>query len=174
MIKAYVCTAVALFAFVPQLLSANETTTYVYDALGRLQSVSVTGGTRSGVQQSFQYDGAGNRRSVSTMGPAVPRPASIIPVNAQVNVIGNNGTLSVSFGAGASGSAGFYVNGQFVESVDISNNQARVSLRGFAPGDYSVSVSYSGDASHDPSTTNFMIRVRDLSWLPAVLQIILE
>lgn len=49
---------------------ASETTTYTYDALGRLVQVSNAGGPRNGATNATRYDPAGNRgaSSMSEMG----------------------------------------------------------------------------------------------------------
>jgi YD repeat-containing protein len=47
---------------------AQETTNYVYDALGRLRTVTRTGTTPGPVTTSYGYDLAGNRTSVQTTG----------------------------------------------------------------------------------------------------------
>jgi YD repeat-containing protein len=44
---------------------AQETTTYTYDALGRLVAVTKSGGPSSGLQASYTYDHAGNRTNVT-------------------------------------------------------------------------------------------------------------
>ena len=46
--------------------SAQETTTYVYDALGRLVSTSVSGGPNSGNSTGTCFDAAGNRTTYAT------------------------------------------------------------------------------------------------------------
>lgn len=59
-------------------LTASETTTYSYDALGRLVTVSVSGGPVGGTQTSTAFDPAGNRTSYAVTG--VP-PSATFSVN---------------------------------------------------------------------------------------------
>jgi hypothetical protein len=47
---------------------AQETTTYTYDAQGRLKSVTRSGGQNNGVATTYVYDKAGNRTNVTTTG----------------------------------------------------------------------------------------------------------
>lgn len=63
----------AIFIFVALIAvgasaQAAETTTYMYDALGRLDVVAVSGGPATGVSSDFTYDPAGNRTATSVTG----------------------------------------------------------------------------------------------------------
>jgi len=49
---------------------AQSTTTYTYDALGRLTNTATSGGTNNGLSSQFQYDNAGNRTTVTVSGAA--------------------------------------------------------------------------------------------------------
>lgn len=57
-----------LLGFTPA--SATETTTYTYDALGRLTASAITGSVNNGVQTATALDPAGNRTSYATTGAA--------------------------------------------------------------------------------------------------------
>lgn len=48
--------------------NASETATFTYDALGRLDTVSHSGGPASGVSSDYNYDAAGNRTQVVVTG----------------------------------------------------------------------------------------------------------
>jgi YD repeat-containing protein len=48
--------------------SAQETTTYTYDALGRVKTVTHAGGPASGVSSTYSYDPASNRTNVTVNG----------------------------------------------------------------------------------------------------------
>lgn len=68
-----------------------DTTTYTYDALGRLRSVTVTGSTYA--TQSYDYDAAGNRTLVkASRAPTVPTSISVPTSNA-------TGAYTISWGA---------------------------------------------------------------------------
>ncbi|WP_207791621.1 Ig-like domain-containing protein [Sandaracinobacteroides saxicola] len=65
---------------------AGETTTFTYDALGRLVSTSSSGTVNNGLSNTIAYDPAGNRSSYGTSGapggtqPPPPPPANQPPV----------------------------------------------------------------------------------------------
>lgn len=62
------------------LAQAGVTTTYTYDALGRLVGVSTTGDVNNGLSTTVAYDPAGNRTSYSTgVGGAPPPPPPAPP-----------------------------------------------------------------------------------------------
>ena len=54
---------------------AGETTTYSYDALGRLTATSTTGTVNNGVATGIAYDPAGNRSSYGVSGGPGPPPS---------------------------------------------------------------------------------------------------
>ena len=47
---------------------ASETTTYTYDAKGRLVKVQRSGGTNNGTATDYEHDKADNRKRVKTTG----------------------------------------------------------------------------------------------------------
>jgi hypothetical protein len=47
---------------------ASETTTYTYDAKGRLVKVQRSGGTNNGTATDYEHDKADNRKRVRTTG----------------------------------------------------------------------------------------------------------
>lgn len=154
---------------------ATETTTFTYDTLGRLKTSVVTGGTRHGVQQTFKYDNANNRTELSTVSASSLLSPTITPSSTTVGFMGpGRGVFSINLGTGVGGSAEFFVDGAFAGSVNIVNGQARLALPNLAPGDYTITVNFSGDATHNPASSTFQVKLRDLSWLPAVLQLITE
>lgn len=78
------------FASTPSAL-ASSTTTYTYDALGRLRTVTVAGPQTS--VQSYTYDSAGNRtQTTSGIVPSVP-PSISMPTSS------TSGSYTISWGA---------------------------------------------------------------------------
>ena len=168
----------AAFAFHAVICSdtavSAETTTYTYNALGRLTNMSVSSGVANGVQQAFSYDGSGNVKSQQTLGPLNPRPVTITPTSA-VGLTGTAATLSVALsGASPGGTVSFRLGEQYVGSAVISSGRASIRVTGLTPGTYTVTVTYAGDASNDPKTFTYTTTVRDISWLPAILNLLLQ
>lgn len=72
------------FLFAPAAV-AQETTTYSYDALGRLRTTSTTGGQNNGTTNQVEFDRAGNRTNYTTTG-ATGTPSNgvkviVVPLN---------------------------------------------------------------------------------------------
>jgi YD repeat-containing protein len=67
--------------------SASETSTYKYDALGRLVQTTTTGGPSSGTNTAVVYDKAGNRSNYNVTGS----PNTIPVTGARVIVVPLNG-----------------------------------------------------------------------------------
>ena len=79
-------------------VGASETTTYSYDALGRLTISTTAGGPNNGIATGIAYDPAGNRSAYNVTGAsASPPPASPPP--------GPPPAFSVSGGSANEGSA---------------------------------------------------------------------
>ena len=57
--------------FVASIAQAAETIVYTYDAKGRLVKVVHSGSVNNGVQTTYTYDKADNRKNVTTTG-AIP------------------------------------------------------------------------------------------------------
>ncbi len=75
--------AIALVAPSPAL--AQGTTTYEYDALGRLVGTTTLGGANNGLSTTYEYDAAGNRKRVEDTGsdgkPGGPSRIIVLPIN---------------------------------------------------------------------------------------------
>ncbi|MBL8271742.1 Ig-like domain-containing protein [Steroidobacter sp.] len=155
---------------------AAETLTYTYDALGRLSKVVTAGGPGSGVQRDYQYDAVGNREGFQSTGATSGSPVTISPVSNVANVAWYG--VSVGVNIAGTGSAGgmvtFTENGVFLGSAFVYGNQASIFLEGLAAGVHTITASYTGDGSNAPTSYTFTIKVRDLRWLPAVLDLLLQ
>jgi len=154
---------------------AAETTTYTYDALGRLTHTQIAGGPAAGVTRAYQIDSAGNRTQVQVTGAPISAIVGLNPFGA-VAIATSTGTaigVNISGDASPGGVVTFKENGVYLGSAFVVDGQASVFLVGFALGDHTITATYSGDGVHEPHVQTFTVNVRDLSWLPAVLGIIL-
>jgi hypothetical protein len=67
------------FAALPLPAFAGTTTTYTYDALGRLVQANTTGTVNNGVQMSTSYDPADNRTNYVVTGSV--NKVVVVPLN---------------------------------------------------------------------------------------------
>lgn len=154
------------------LTYASQTVTYTYDPLGRLIESQTQGGSGSGTTQVFQYDPAGNRTqyralmqvAVSMNSPVVDLTPSGARINLNISNPSATGTITLTGQNGAS----------LGPALVVSGGRASGFLQGLAKGTYTITATYSGDGSDAPQTTTFTINVQNLSWLPAVLQLLLQ
>jgi YD repeat-containing protein len=142
---------------------------YTYDALGRLVKVV---DSQSGMRQTYQYDAAGNRFGTKQ---SISGVNGIIPVGTALNSVNGNATLSVSVGGPlATGMVTFYFNDVYAGTAPVIDGIAQIVFQGMPLGSYTVRAVYQGDSHYDPATSVFTVKILDLSWLPAVLDMILN
>jgi YD repeat-containing protein len=155
---------------------AAETTTYSYNSLGRLSRVEIAGGPGNSSVVDYQYDLAGNRQHYIVSGSTSSGSITINPFGSTANTTANGVVLGVriSGSPAATGTVTFTENGTFLGSSFVYDGQASVILEGFSLGTHTVTASYSGDSSNAPYSYTFTIKVQNLAWLPAVLEILLS
>lgn len=153
-----------------------ETATYTYDALGRLTQAAISGGPSAGVQRGYQYDRANNRTQVQVTGASGSAAVNVSSLGSVSNGTSSGAVIGVKVSGDASpgGMVTFSENGVYLGSAFVMNGQATVFLEGFALGTHTITAVYAGDGFHEPSTYTFTITVRNLSWLPAVLDLLLQ
>ena len=153
---------------------ASQTVSYVYDALGRLTEMQVLSGPGSGVKQAYGYDAAGNRTQYQVTAPG-QSPITLTVPNPNVNITSAGATLTVSVsGSSPGGTVTFTENGAFIGIAQVVGGQASITVEGLTNGAHSILATYSGDGSYAPQAMAFNITIRNLLWLPAVLQILLS
>jgi YD repeat-containing protein len=153
---------------------AAQTVSYVYDALGRLTVVQIQTGPGNGVTQAYQYDAAGNRLSHQVTAPG-QTAVTITVTNPRVNITSTGGVLTVNVaGSAPGGTVTFTEDGVFLGIATVVNGQASITVEGLARGLHAIRATYSGDGTHSPQITTFNIQVQDLSWLPAVLDLLMS
>jgi hypothetical protein len=157
-------------------LQASETANYTYDARGHLTNVQVSGGPASGVQRIYVYDGADNRTQIQVSGPWGNGTVSLSALGSVANANSNGVAIGVNISCATqpTGTVTFTENGLFLGSASASGGEASVILEGFALGTHRITASYSGDSANAPYSFAFTIKVQNLSWLPAVLELLLS
>lgn len=154
--------------------NAGQTVSYVYDALGRLTDVQILSGPGAGVIQSYRYDAAGNRTSHQVTAPGQTTVSVTMP-NTTAIVTSAGVTLTVNVGGSApGGTVTFTENGTFLGIASVISGVASITLEGLPSGPHSITATYSGDGTYAPRATTFNVNVRDLRWLPAVLDVVLS
>jgi len=91
-LKLICATLVAILIVAPSI--AQETTTYTYDALGRLITSSISGGPNNGTQTGTNFDPASNRTNYTVTG--TPTPPSFAISNAPAVSEGGQLTYTVT------------------------------------------------------------------------------
>jgi hypothetical protein len=164
---------IAGIACASSVAGAAQSVAYTYDALGRLTDVQIQSGPGSGVAQNYHYDAAGNRLLETASAPgqtavslSVPKPIALLTST------GITLTLNVS-GATSGGTVTFTENGVFLGIATVVGGQASLQLEGLPTGAHSIKATYSGDGTYAPKVDTFGISVRDIRWLPAVLELLL-
>lgn len=83
---AYALSIVSAASIFTPSAGASETSTYKYDALGRLVQTTTTGGPSSGTKIAVVYDKAGNRSNYNVTGspntiPVTRSRVIVVPLN---------------------------------------------------------------------------------------------
>lgn len=161
------CT-VFLFSLVAvQVGSIAGSTSYQYDALGRLSNV-----TEGAASVHYTYDPAGNRTQKQTSGGAVT--TLTLPSSTAVEHTGSIVLKVTVGGTAATGTVSFYEGSTFLGSTNILSGVATVELMGLTRGTHTITTSYSGDITNASNSVSFPIKVVNLDWLPGVLEILLN
>ena len=149
---------------------AGQTVNYTYDALGRLTEVQSQSSSADGTTQIFHFDAAGNRTQYQLLKQVVLSMGSSV-----VNLTSTGADLRVNVNdPSATGTVTFTEGTTFLGSASVSNGVAAVILQGLTKGSHTITASYSGDGGHTPETVTFTVNVVNLSWLPAVLNLLLQ
>lgn len=155
---------------------ANQTVTYTYDALGRLKGTQIQGvGPQGNVTTSYQYDAVGNRTAYTVSNAVADTPVTLSMSNSVVNVTSAGAGIIVNVSdSSATGTLTLTENGVFLGSTWVSSGQAGIILQSLPNGVHTITATYSGDGSHAARTTTFTIKIQDIRWLPAVLDLLLH
>ena len=143
------------------------TTTYQYDALGRLSFVAEGAAT-----VHYAYDPAGNRTQKQTLGGTAT--TLTMPSSTAVEHTGSIVLKVTVGGTSATGTVSFYEGSTFLGSTTITGGVATVELIGLTRGTHNFTTTYSGDVTNASNSVSFPIKVVNLDWLPPVLEILMN
>lgn len=103
-------------------------------------------------------------------------PTAIAPPRSTVVANRNRGTtLAVNVGTGsAAGTVSFSSGGTVLGIAYVSNGQASIDVLDLPLGTHTITAVYSGDGTHSGNTITYQIKVVNLDWLPAVIEVLLN
>lgn len=145
----------------------SGTTSYQYDALGRLSNVN-----EGPASVHYNYDPAGNRTQKQTSGGTAT--TLTLPSSTAVEHTGSIVLKVTVGGTSATGTVSFYEGTTFLGSTSITGGVATVELMGITKGTHNITTTYSGDITNASNSVSFPIKVVNLDWLPPVLEILLN
>jgi YD repeat-containing protein len=144
------------------------TTTYQYDALGRLTTASQ--GTTS---TTYNYDLVGNR-ATKQVSSVTPTPISFAPSG---TLLEHQGSVVLTANVGSSSTTGtvsFYDGATLIGSTTLTNGVATITVTGLHVGSQTITVAYSGGGSTPATSIGVQVRVVNIDVLPAILQLLLQ
>lgn len=144
-------------------------TVYHYDRQGRLIAESTASGF---VAKQYLYLGDMLVAIINESTPTKTTPG-------QPSYTGRSGdgvTVTVNIaGSAPTGTVTFREGNETLGSAPIVNGSASVTLTNLSVGQHTITAEYSGDSNNASSSTSFQIDVQPgLTWLPAILQLLLE
>jgi YD repeat-containing protein len=143
------------------------TTVYRYDELGR-----VTAAEYETVSVSYTYDAADNRMSKQSVA-IVPTPITSSMTSVLMHAT-TGAVLTVNVGGSSpGGTVSFYSGSTFLGSANVVGGTATIEVIDLSLGLHTITATYSGDGSNARSSLTMSIKVVNLDWLPAVLDLVL-
>lgn len=171
------------------LVGSPGTITYNYDGNSRMTLETLADGTST---RYTAYNRAGklmydddvvSRQTVDyiylgsqLLASRTRVPTAITPTKSTVVATGTGGvTLTVSIGGTSpSGTVTFTEGGSVIGVATVTGGQASINVQGLAVGSHTITATYSGDNSNAGNAVVFQVRVVNMGWLPAVLELLLN
>jgi len=150
--------------------SRAATTDYQYDALGRLTTVS-----QGPAATTYIYDAAGNRTS-KQVSSATPTAISLTTASAgTIREHKGSAVLSASVGnSSTTGTVSFYDGATLLGSASLTNGVASITASGLSVGTHTITIAYAAGGSAPANSLTMQVKIVNLDWLPAVLQLLLQ
>jgi len=153
---------------------SGETTYFMYGLDGHLLMEKTPNKGGGGVETKEYIYVAGKQVAVKTILQAATTVAPTSGSSASA-LAGQAATVSVTIsGNSPTGTVTFREGGTVLGTATLSNGVATLAIPGLSLGTHSITASYSGDANNAASSTTIEVRIYDLKWLPAILNLLLE
>ncbi len=151
---------------------SGATTYFTYGLDGNLLS-ELTLGVGGGVDLRDYVYLAGRQVAVRT---STQVPTTVTTSSASVSaVVGSSVTLTVFIsGASPTGTVTFKEGSTVLGTSMVTNGSASLNISGLGVGTHTIVATYSGDANNASSSTTLTVNIYDLSWLPAILELLLD
>jgi YD repeat-containing protein len=149
--------------------SGATTTDYQFDALGRLSTV-----TQGTTATTYTYDAAGNR-ATKQVNAVTPTAVSLTTSAGTIREQNGSVMLSASVGdSSTTGTVNFYDGATLIGTASLTNGVASITAGSLSPGTHTITVAYAGGGSSPANSLTMQVRLVNLNWLPAVLQLLLQ
>lgn len=180
---------------VPNLACANcgngNRTDYSYDGLSKRVNVTKSGistyefhaangdllaeYTPAQANRLVEYIYLSGKRIAQRVSDTNP-PTAIGPVRNTVVATRTGGaTLTVNVGtSSATGTVTFSSGGSIIGTAFVMNGQGSIDVLGLPLGMHTITATYSGDSANSGNTVTYQIKIVNLDWLPAVLELLLN
>ncbi len=152
---------------------SGVTTYFMYGPDGNLL-FETTPRTASGSAETKEYVYLSGRQVAVRTTTQSPTTATT-PVASISAAVGNGVTLTVNIaGASPGGTVTFMDGSTVLGTVNVINGSASLTISNLTVGSHTIVASYSGDTNNLSSSTTLTVTIYDMSWLPAILQLLLD
>jgi len=151
---------------------SGATTYFTYGLDGNLLS-ELTLGAGGGVDLRDYVYLAGRQVAVRA---STQVPSTVTSSSGSISATaGSSVTLTVNIsGASPTGTVTFTLGSTVLGTANVVNGSASLTVSSLPVGNNTIVATYSGDANNTSGSTTLSVNVYDLSWLPAILQLLLD
>jgi YD repeat-containing protein len=152
----------------------NGVTTYfMYGLDGNLLFETTPQTAGGGVEKKDYVYVSGKQVAVKT---TIQVMSTVTPPSGTVTgASGSPVTLTVTVGGSSpTGTVTFMEGSTVLGSAPVANGSASLTIPSLSVGNHSITAVYSGDANNTSSSATVTVNIFDLSWLPAILELLLD
>ncbi|WP_405283132.1 Ig-like domain repeat protein [Methanobrevibacter sp.] len=150
---------------IPSLANGEYPYTITYSGDGKYSSFTNTGSlkvNKTGVNPVENQTGGNKDNDSSSNNATKPTPKVVVP---PLDKPSSDGSVTVTLPSDATGTVTLTVNGKNYD-FDVKNGKANVKLPELANGDYSYTITYSGDSKYSSFTNTGSLKVNKTSVNP--------